>query len=349
MPARDLYATLGVTRDANDDELKRAYRKLAVKWHPDKHASQSDVDKAAAAEKFKDVAEAYEVLTDKEKRQIYDTYGKEGLKAGGAAPPPGGMGGGYPGGGFPGGGFGMPGNMSFSFSSAGPGMQSNIDSARAAHIFEAIFAASDPFGESGGQGALGGIHGLGGLSGLGGLPSTGLPRRARQSASSPDVLPPGTAVKLGNGLSSKELVGVVGTIQSFDQRTQRYTISMANTGHSLAVKPKNVQQIVSDAKVVGTSQEQLNGRVAPSAIYDAASKRYRVEGLTSDGKTLALKPENVLLPARTQVTIEGVQSRPALNGKRGRIVNVDTAANRYVVATGDEQLRLRIGTVVATC
>ena len=92
---KDYYAVLGVSRTANDDELKKAYRKLALKYHPDKNRAPG------AEEKFKDIGEAYDVLSDPRKRQIYDQCGEEGLKAGGGgAPPPGagtgGMGGGMP-------------------------------------------------------------------------------------------------------------------------------------------------------------------------------------------------------------------------------------------------------------
>lgn len=77
---KDYYKILGVSKNATDVDLKKAYRKLAVKWHPDKHTDRND--KAKAEEMFKDIAEAYDVLSDKEKRDIYDTYGEEGLKGG---------------------------------------------------------------------------------------------------------------------------------------------------------------------------------------------------------------------------------------------------------------------------
>ncbi|GAB4185762.1 MAG: molecular chaperone DnaJ [Simkaniaceae bacterium] len=79
----DYYQTLGITREATQEEIKKAYRKKALKFHPDKNPG----DKEAEA-KFKEVSEAYEVLGDEKKRKIYDQYGEEGLK--GAA----GMGGG---------------------------------------------------------------------------------------------------------------------------------------------------------------------------------------------------------------------------------------------------------------
>ncbi|ANQ05964.1 Heat shock protein [Plasmodium coatneyi] len=74
----DYYAILGVPRDATDLEIKKAYRKLTMKWHPDRHVDPEY--KKIAEEKFKIVLEAYEVLSDENKRQIYDLYGAQVLK-----------------------------------------------------------------------------------------------------------------------------------------------------------------------------------------------------------------------------------------------------------------------------
>ena len=75
MTKRDYYEILGVSRSASESELKKTYRQLALKYHPDKNPGDQQ-----AEEKFKEAAEAYEVLKDPEKRQIYDQYGHEGLK-----------------------------------------------------------------------------------------------------------------------------------------------------------------------------------------------------------------------------------------------------------------------------
>lgn len=71
---KDYYKILGITKTATDDEIKKAYRKQALRYHPDKNKT------IGAEEKFKEIAEAYEVLSDKKKRDIYDKYGEEGLK-----------------------------------------------------------------------------------------------------------------------------------------------------------------------------------------------------------------------------------------------------------------------------
>jgi curved DNA-binding protein len=91
---RDYYETLGVSKTATEDEIKSAFRKLARKHHPDVAK-----DKKAAEEKFKQINEAYEVLSDPEKRKKYDQLGADWNQPGGFQPPPGWGGGGQPGGG----------------------------------------------------------------------------------------------------------------------------------------------------------------------------------------------------------------------------------------------------------
>ena len=84
MSKRDFYDILGINRDAADDEIKKAYRKLAMKYHPDRNP-----DSKEAEEKFKEVKEAYEILSDSQKRAAYDQYGHAGVD-----PQAGGFGGG---------------------------------------------------------------------------------------------------------------------------------------------------------------------------------------------------------------------------------------------------------------
>ncbi|MGQ4808386.1 Chaperone protein DnaJ [Candidatus Entotheonellaceae bacterium PAL068K] len=78
MAKRDYYEILGVSRNAPEEEIKKSYRKLALQYHPDRNPNDS-----SAEEKFKEAAEAYEVLHDSEKRQLYDQFGHEGLQSSG--------------------------------------------------------------------------------------------------------------------------------------------------------------------------------------------------------------------------------------------------------------------------
>ncbi|KNC81890.1 hypothetical protein SARC_05803 [Sphaeroforma arctica JP610] len=152
---KNYYDILGVPKGTKDEAvLKKAYRKLAMKYHPDK---QSAENREAATKKFQDISEAYDVLGDPKKREIFDMYGEEGLKGG--APPPGESGG------MPG---GMPGGFSFSSFGGRPGGGNGggyqFSSQDANNIFAQFFG-----GNMGGMGGMGGSGGqrMGGMGGMG--------------------------------------------------------------------------------------------------------------------------------------------------------------------------------------
>ena len=89
MAKRDYYEVLGVPKDASESDIKKAYRKAAMKYHPDKFANSSEAEKKDAEDKFKEINEAYEILSDPQKKAAYDQYGHDAFEAGG----PGGAGG----------------------------------------------------------------------------------------------------------------------------------------------------------------------------------------------------------------------------------------------------------------
>ncbi|KAK1551253.1 hypothetical protein Q3G72_032817 [Acer saccharum] len=117
----DYYNILKVNKNATEEDLKKSYRRLAMKWHPDKNPN----NKKEAEAKFKQISEAYEVLSDPQKRITYDQYGEEGLKD---MPPPG------SGGGFP-----------FGNGSSGSNNSNGFNPRNAEDIFAEFFGSS-PFG-----------------------------------------------------------------------------------------------------------------------------------------------------------------------------------------------------------
>ena len=154
---KDYYKILGVSKNATDAEIKKAFKTAARKYHPDLHPES---EKAAMTEKFKDVNEAYAVLSDKQKRTIYDQVGQEGYqnyaRGGGAGA---GARGRYAGGNPFGGGYqqysGGNGGTYYNFSSNGGG---NFGGADFSDFFQSIF---------GGLGGFGGMQGFGGAAARG--------------------------------------------------------------------------------------------------------------------------------------------------------------------------------------
>merc|ERR1711953_1050028 len=154
---KDYYRILGVARGASEEEIKKAYRKLALKYHPDKNQT------TGAEEKFKEIGEAYDVLSDKKKKEVYGQYGEEGLK--------GGLGG------SAGGAGGMP---NFDFGQSGPGYAYSYHGDPRA-TFSQFFGGSNPFASffSASPGGMGGAPEgmdidieelIGGLGSRGGMP-----------------------------------------------------------------------------------------------------------------------------------------------------------------------------------
>ncbi|WP_370657361.1 DnaJ domain-containing protein [Deinococcus sp. KNUC1210] len=121
MAYKDYYETLGVSRSASEADIKSAYRKLAKQYHPDKNPGDKN-----AADRFKEMGEAYAVLSDTEKRKVYDTYGQSGQVPPGA----------YPGG-------------------AGGGM-GDVDGTQFSDFFQGLFGRGA--GGMGGRGTVGGIN-----------------------------------------------------------------------------------------------------------------------------------------------------------------------------------------------
>jgi molecular chaperone DnaJ len=134
----DYYDILGVSKDASADEIKKAYRKQALEWHPDRHKD----DKEAAEKRFKEINEAYQILSDKQKRSAYDQFGHAAFAPGGAGR---GFGGQSP---FGGAQSGRWGPFTYTYTSSGNGGSpfSGFDFGDPFEIFESFFGGGSPFG-----------------------------------------------------------------------------------------------------------------------------------------------------------------------------------------------------------
>lgn len=168
---RDFYEVLGIKKGASQSEIKKAYRKMAKKYHPDTNAGDE-----AAAEKFKEVSEAYSVLNDPEKKKLYDQFGHAAFD--GTGQPGGSYGAGF-------GGFGGTGGSGFSGFSQGPdgsyqeyhfdGNMDDILKDIFGHGFSGSGSGASGFSGSSGKGFSGGsgFSGFGGGAGYGSFPQDG--------------------------------------------------------------------------------------------------------------------------------------------------------------------------------
>ncbi len=129
----DYYELLGLKKGASADEIKKAYRKQALDWHPDRHKD----DKETAEKKFKEINEAYQVLSDPQKKAAFDQYGHAGPQGFG-----GGQGNPFAGGGNP---------FTYTYTQGGENPFGNMGFNDPFDIFESFFGGGSPFGQAGGR------------------------------------------------------------------------------------------------------------------------------------------------------------------------------------------------------
>ncbi|KAI1377264.1 DnaJ-domain-containing protein [Hypoxylon crocopeplum] len=271
-----LYDQLSVKPEASQDEIKKAYRKAALKWHPDKNK-----DNPAAAEKFKECSQAYEILSDPEKRKTYDQFGLEFLLRGGAAPPPGenpfagataGMPGSFQGYDFGSGGMPGGGTRTFHFSTGGGGGGQNpFNFSNPESIFAEFMRGT---GGTGGGGGLGGDDEEPDFSSF--FPRAGMPRssggRTRMrnnfasggdpfsSSGAREATPDVTTVERALPLSLEELFTGVTKKMKIKRKTFDETGKRTTTDQVLEVPIKPGLKKGSKIKFKGVGDQEEGGK-----------------------------------------------------------------------------------------
>lgn len=308
---KDYYKVLGVGRRATQDDIKKAYRKLALKYHPDKNTA------ADAEDKFKELGEAYDVLSDSSKREIFDKYGERGLK-------------GQP---------NVGGGSSYNFgSSNGQSFRTfNFTSGDARDTFSRVFGDENPFGEFFGYGGYhfgGGLPNLGSGGGFGG--STNFHNHIHRSESPMDTDYPGINFKKNAKfqdppivrdlqLSLEELLhGCVKRIKITRKVLLQDGVSQRNEEKILIV---NVRKGWKQGTKITFAKEgdQFPGRIPADVIFTIKDKK--------DDKFYRDGDNNVIYTAKISLRdalCGGVLVVPTISGKRVRvelneIVKPDTA------------------------
>ncbi|KAF3451431.1 hypothetical protein FNV43_RR07526 [Rhamnella rubrinervis] len=312
----DYYKVLKVDKSAKDDDLKKAYRKLAMKWHPDKNPN----NKKEAEAKFKEISEAYEVLSDPQKRAIYDQYGEEGLK--GQVPPPD---------------AGGPGGATFFQTGDGPNVF-RFNPRNANDIFAEFFGYSSPFGGMGGAG--GGGSGMRGTRSFGGMfgddmfssfgesrPMSHAPRKAapieRTLPCSLEELYKGTTKKMK---ISREIADASGKTMPVEEILTIEIKPGWKKGTKITFPEKGNEQpnmiaadlvFIIDEKPHGTFTRDGNDLIVTQRISLAeALTGYTVHLTTLDGRNLTIPIYNVIHPTYEEVVPKEGMPLPKEPSKR---------------------------------
>eukprot|EP00929_Paragymnodinium_shiwhaense_P013151 TRINITY_DN121017_c0_g1_i1.p1 TRINITY_DN121017_c0_g1~~TRINITY_DN121017_c0_g1_i1.p1 ORF type:complete len:380 (+),score=59.32 TRINITY_DN121017_c0_g1_i1:98-1237(+) len=367
--SNDFYRILGVERSASDKEITAAYRKLALRYHPDKNPD----DKENAEHIFKQVTEAYETLHDSQKRAEYDQIGR-GLGGGGYS-------------GFNTGGVSFTHaddifNHFFGNDSPFPGTRMGGSAPKAAHFSSSKKAPHSKgadygfgFGDYGrGKSGFGDIgfdfidmlgskdfYGQGcgkPASGFGTFPESFLHGKScgRQQRASADgvatmpgfVLPRGAQVVIRGLEISQEHNGKTAKVLSWDASRSRYEVCLedaADREQKLSLRPKNLTQRC-PVEVVGLeAKPEINGCRGEILAFDEDRGHYVV---AMDGKQirLGIRPANCMLDHGRRVTLQGLSDH-SLNGQMAKILEVDRLTAKYTVeCEGGRTIRVKFERVL---
>lgn len=334
MPAPDphsdnLYTVLGVDRGASEQEIAKAYKKAAVKWHPDKNPDNQE----KATENFQKISEAYEILQDADKRKTYDQFGKQGLERGAG------------------------GNNGMSFQHADDIFQAFFGGGDPFSMF--FDGDGDGFGGMpGGSFGKGGprivFQSGGGMPGMFGGPMGGKgggkgKAKPRQAEPMPTWALPKTTRVIVRGLkSAAEHNGRQGSIVGWSADKARYEVE-CDDETTLSLRPGNVTQCA-DVEITGIeSQPELNGQKAKVIGYTDDTGRYtlRLQEKMSNGRdVVGLQSASIILGRGTRVVVTGLSSE-AFNGQMAQIVDVDRDAMRYTVqCQNGKQIKIKLENVL---
>jgi len=304
----NLYENLGITKTATEKEIKKTYRKLAMKYHPDKNPN----NKKEAEEKFKKVSRAYEILSDPVKKQNYDL----GLGINNK---------------------GIPFNGSENiFRNSYNESTRHYSFSQADNIFKQFFGDSDPFSSNNNNNSefsfirTNGINPTNIYQKSSFKTTTHFPKKI-------DVISNGKRILIYGLKSKSEYNGKHGIIYGYSQEFKRYKVKIDN-GVNINILRTNFQQIVQNIELMElVSKNTLNGVSGIIIGYNELKNRYIVELGIQHGKAVLLfKKDNVLLPTDLCVYLANLKTN-CWNEKCGRITGYDPETKRYSINIGNSK------------
>jgi curved DNA-binding protein CbpA len=295
----DYYVVLGVKKNATDSEIKKAYRKLAIKWHPDKHQN----NKSKAEENFKIISHAYEVLSDTEKRKLYDMYGKEGIVNSGS-----------------------PSSSNFNMNGSMPKRNfTRFEFTNPNDLFAQFFGNSNPFETNNSTFRFVTNNGV---------RTSNISSSVRTNKRYHNKLNLNSKVIIKGLIKKPDLNGYPGIITHYNESKNRYDVKLSDE-MTISLKPNNVVPLVSKIKISNIASDTLlNGKTGDIISWDEDTGRFTVKLFI--GRTISVKPENIIWPKETLVHIDKLNKSPEYNGKSGRVLKFD--GNKYMVNLGREKV-----------
>jgi len=300
----DYYKIMGIARNAADIELKKAYRKLALRWHPDKNQDNKEL----ASENFKKIAEAYEILSDTNKRNLYNKYGKQGLERGSR---------------MSGGGEGR---------GRGPGHTRHFHFSNANDIFKQFFHNESP-GSPGSPGSKKNIHFSFKTNGNnidltnllfnnGASPMS----HNRQKINSNLFLQENTPIIIKGLINNSELNNKYGLIKNYNRSKKRYLVEGPNG--NIYLKPFNIIQQVSNVRLNYIIRHpELNNKIGKIVGWD--DYKFRLKIKLDEDSLVYVKQTNVIYPINTLVYIKNLENKIEYNNTIGKIITYNL--NKYTI------------------
>jgi len=300
----DYYKIMGIARNAADSEIKKAYRKLALMWHPDKNQDKKEL----ASENFKKICEAYEILSDTNKRNLYNKYGKEGLGRGPTTS---------------GGGGGSGHTRHFHFSNAND-------------IFKQFFHNESPVS----SGSKKNIHfsfktngnniDLTDLLFNNGAPSPNMSRTPmssnREKINSNLFLPENTPIIIKGLINNSELNDKYGLIKNYNRSKKRYLVEGPNG--DIYLKPFNIIQQVSNVRLNYIIRHpELNNKIGKIVGWDDYKLRFKIK--LEEDSVVSVKQTNIIYPIHTLVYIKNLENKIEYNNTIGKIIKYNL--NKYTI------------------
>lgn len=319
----DYYKILGISKDANENQIKKAYRKLAIKYHPDKNPN----NKEEAEKNFKKIGEAYGVLSDNEKRKTYDQFGKQGLEGGvninpndifqsffgGNSPFGGGMdifGGGMD----PFGGFGM--NNGFQsqtvfVSSNGTGMRTVRIERNSNH---------NPFGFEN--------------SFFRNNINQNINQNTNQNTNQnieEFVIKNKTKIIIRNLINTPDKNREIAFIEEYDNKRGKYLIRLEKDDSLLLIKRNNIMPIIH----IIHYKTKLKGK-----IINSCNDKYTILLYIKDRSVKVNNVENyeIIFPKNTIIEIKNIRNKKHINGKIGKIISFNEEDKRYQILLENDRM-----------